>query len=601
MNGESGRAGAETGQARTADSVRHSLWLFPLIAVVAIGLAYVRAPGLAFVYDDGHIVRTNPYITDVRYVPNYFTEPIWTNLLMAQKNYYRPVFLLWLLGNYEAFGINPIGWHVTSLLLHLGNAVLLYLLALRFTRQHFAALAASLFFGLHPVQVENVVWVSASTEILGTFLALGALLCYLRSLEDASRRALLLSASTFLYALAVLTKETAIILPAIIFLHEWLGRPASLAPRVSRPRAAAFLAALRESLPFGVAALAYLDARIAVLGGLGHVVVPMTARASMMTIPSMLQAYLVHIVWPARLSAFYDYPYVTEFSARGVLLPLVIIVALALALFVAVRKTPGAQLAAIWMVLPLLPALDISVFPRGEFLHDRYLYHPMIGVALLIGIGLAALAQRWTAREPRLATYAAAAVVTMALGIATFHQTGFWTDDFALYSRGVAIAPRSGFANNNLGALLLNRGQWDEAMAEFRKSIEYSPNLYLAHYNMGVGYYDVGRFAEAEVCFKRAIAIRPEYPDSNLYLGMTYLHTNRLPQAIVLVRKAISLKPTGRGYHFALGVMLKQAGDFRGARTEFLEELKLDPRHQPSLDELHQVEEDLAKGASGGE
>ncbi|HKO04447.1 MAG TPA: tetratricopeptide repeat protein, partial [Candidatus Acidoferrales bacterium] len=255
------------------------------------------------------------------------------------------------------------------------------------------------------------------------------------------------------------------------------------------------------------------------------------------------------------------------------------------------------QLAAIWMVLPLLPALDIPVFPRGEFLHDRYLYHPLIGLSLLIGIGLAALTRRWTEGAPRLALYSAGAAVALALGIATFHQTGFWTDNFTLYSHGVEVAPRSGFANNNLGAELLNRGQWEAAMSQFQKAIEYAPNLYLAHYDLGLGYYAVGRFSEAEACFKRAIAILPEDPDSNLYLGMTYYHTNRLPEAIESVRKAIALKPSGHGFHFALGVMLKQSGDLAGARAEFAAELKRDPNHQPTLQQLSELEQHPAPAA----
>ena len=591
MAGESGFAAAVTGESHGPGSVRDARWLFPLIAVLLIAVAYARAPFLGFVFDDTYLVKANPYITSVQHIPSYFTEHIWSKLVLARKNYYRPIFLLWLLGNYKAFGLDPLGWHLSSLLLHLGNAVMLYLLALRLIRQRFGALAVSLFFGLHPVQVENVVWASASTELLGTFLALAAMLCYLRSLEIPARRLLLLATSVFLYALAVMTKETAILLPAIIFLHEWQGRPAALAPLGPRPRPAAFRAALRESFPFVLTAIAYMAARVAVLGSVGMVVVQMTRRVWMLTIPSILRAYLVHVVWPARLSAFYDYPYITEFSARSVLLPSAVLLALALLLFAATRKTPGAQLAAAWMVLPLLPALDVPVFPHGEILHDRYLYHPLVGVSLLVGFGVAALARRWTSPVPRLALYSTAATVALALGVATFHQTGFWIDDFALYSRGVAVAPHSGFANNNLGALLLSRGQWDEAMADFRRAIEYSPNFYLAHYDMGLAYYRVGRYSEAEACFKRAIALAPDDPESNLSLGMTYFRTGRLPLAMDYVRRAIALKPSGPGYHFALGVMLKQAGDSPGARAEFLEELKRDPWHQPSLDQLRELDQ----------
>lgn len=579
--------------------LRNAAWLFPLIAVLIVAAAYVRAPVLGFVFDDDIIVKGNPYITSLKYIPSYFTQHIWSNLMLARKNYYRPVFLLWLLGNYEEFGTDPLGWHMSSLLLHLASTVLMYLLALRLTRERFSALAASLLFGLHPVQVENVVWASCSTELLGSFLVLAAMLCYLRSLERLAQRAGWLAASVALFALAVMAKETAIIFPAIVFLHEWLGRPATEAQPPFRSRSSALGASLIELLPFGVAAVAYLAARIAVLGALGTTVVTMTKQVWFQTIPSILQIYLLHVVWPARLSAFYDYPYVTQFSVRSVVMPGALLIGLAVLLFLAVRKSPAAQLAAVWMVLPILPVLDIPVFPRGEFLHDRYLYHPLIGLSLLAGIGIAALERRWTSRAARLAIYSACGSVALAMGAVTFHQTGYWADNFALYTRGVEVAPRSGFANMNLGAVLLNRGQWNEAMAQFQKAIEYAPNLYLAHYDLGLGYYQAERYPEAEACFKRAIAILPEYPDSHLSLGMTYYHTHRLPEAIQELRKAIALNPSDPGSHFALGVILKDSGDLAGARDELLEVLKRDPQQEEAMKQLREIEQRAVPAASG--
>ncbi|HMD31678.1 MAG TPA: hypothetical protein VKG84_07195, partial [Candidatus Acidoferrales bacterium] len=326
--------------------MRDAPWLFPLIAVLLIAAAYARVPLLGFVFDDDTIVKANPYITSFRYIPTYFTEHVWTKLMFARNNYYRPVFLLWLLGNYKEFGTDPLGWHFTSLMLHLGSSVFLYLLALRFTASRFAALAAALVFGLHPVQVENVAWTSAVTELLCTFLALASVLCYLRSLDPGKRRAPILAASLFLYALSVMAKETAIIIPAIIFLHEWLGRPGSAVHPPARSRGAAFAAAFRESLPFGVVALAYLAARVAVLGGLGTKVARISMRVTLLTLPSVLQIYMIHVLWPARLSVFYDFPYVSEFSMHSVLIPLAILACVALALGVAVRASPAGRLSA---------------------------------------------------------------------------------------------------------------------------------------------------------------------------------------------------------------------------------------------------------------
>ncbi len=585
------RTESPSGNWRDGGGAARPPWLFPLIAAVLVAVAYARAPGLGFVFDDDVTVKANPYITSGSYIPSYFTQHIWSHLMLARKNYYRPVFLLWLLGNYKEFGTDALGWHLSSLLLHLGNTILLYFLALRFTRERFAALGACLIFGLHPVQVENVAWVSASTELLGSFLTLASVLCYLRSLEAAGRRVLWLAGSVFLYALAVLTKETAIIVPAIVFLHEWVGRPVAEegAQAAGRIRGATLAASFRESLPFVVATVGYLAARIAVLRGMGHTVVQLTKWQLAETIPGVLKAYLFHALWPARLSAFYDYPYVTEFSVRNVLLPAALVVGAALLLILSVRKSPEAQIAAVWMVLSILPVLDIGVFPRGEFVHDRYLYQPLIGLALLTGLGIAELERRWRSPGARWRLRSACAAVALALGILTYHQTIFWTDNFTLYSRGVEVAPHNAFANNNLGSELMNRGQWGPAMEHFQKAIQYAPQFYLAYYDLGLGYYQAGRFADAEACFKRSIEIVPEYADSHLFLGMVYYRTDRLPQAIESLRQAIRLDPRATGYHFALAVMLKKSGDLAGAEAEFEEELKLNPNHAPTLEQLRQL------------
>jgi tetratricopeptide (TPR) repeat protein len=567
-------------------------WLLPFLLLAVVIVAYARTPRFGFVFDDDSIVRANPYITSSQYIPRYFTEHIWSRIMTTRKNYYRPVFLLWLLGNYLAFGLKSLGWHVTNLLLHLGNALFVYYLAQRVARSRFAGFAAAMLFALHPAQVENVAWVSASTELLGTFFVLAAFLCYLRGREAQNRGLLWYLSSLLLYALGALAKETAIIFPAIVFLDEWLGRPFSRTPSVKRGRGESLLAAFRECAPFVVVACAYLLARVQALGGLGEVGVHMTKPTWLKTLPSVLLAYVRHVVWPVGLSAFYDYPYVERFSAAAVLLPLVILAVAALLLFFAVRKSAGGQLAAVWALLPLLPALDIRVFPRGEFVHDRYLYHPMIGVALLAGLGLAWLERRASGNPAvRRAAATAVAAALAAMAFATFRQTAYWVDNFALYSRGVEIAPHNGFANNNLGAVLMARGQLDEALVLFQRGFDNDPDLWLAQYDMGLVYYETGRYPEAEAAFSRALAINPNDAESRVFLGMTYLRTGRLAQAIQSVRHGIALKPEGKGYHFALAMMLKQAGDLPGAREELLAELRRDPHHQPSLDQLRLLDQ----------
>jgi len=590
---------AAAGGTAGARPAGRAVWLLPLAAALAISAAFARVTRMDFVYDDDVIVKGDRFIQSPEYIVSYFTQHVWTYIMSAAKNYYRPSFLLWLLGNYTLFQERPLGWHLTNLLLHLGSCLLIYFLAERLTRSRFAAFAAMLLFGLHPIQVETVSWVSASTELLGTFLALAAFMCYLRADESAAHRVRYLVGSSILYALAALAKETVLIYPGIVFLHEWLGRPASKQPLAARPRMEAFHAAMHAMAPFFFVGLGYLGMRVYVLGGLGRHVVNLTTRAWLLTIPYVLQSYVVHLVWPAGLSGFYDTTYVNYFDPVRVFLPLIVAITAFVLLFAAVRKSPAGLLCTFWLLLPLLPVLDIRVFPRNEFVHDRYFYHPMIGISLLAAIGIAHLERAWKdSPGMRRALYAGALAIFAALSVVTFRQTAFWLDNYALYSRGVAMAPHNGFANGNLGGMMLQRGQWVEGMQLLEEALHDVPDLTTAQFNIGLAYYDRKRYPEAESAFRRGVALRPYDAGMHFFLGMTCMHLGHLPEAIAEVRRALALKPDNADQQFALGVMLKESGDTAGARAQFLKALQLNPQHQAATQQLRELEAASSPGAA---
>jgi Tfp pilus assembly protein PilF len=547
----------------------------------------MRAPLMGFVYDDNLQVLDNPYIRSVSNIPHFFGGALWHGVWQGWRSYYRPLFLLWMLGNNSVFGLSPAGWHVTGLLLHGANCVLLYLLALRLTRERLPALFAGLVFGLHPVQVEVVSWVSASCELLGTFFSLAAFLCYLRALEPGARRTVWRFTGLTLYGAAAFSKETAIILPALVFLHEWLGRPASSSPTSNEGRREKLRGALRECAPFLAFAALYLAVRVAALGSIGQHASQLETRVVLGTLPRLLLTYLKHILWPLHLSLFYESSYVRQFSTKSVLLPLVMLVVAGILLWMAVRRSPAARLSLAWVLLPLLPVLDIAVFPRNEFLHDRYLYHPLVGVALLAGMA-AAWAKRLTPppSAARKLLLIATTAVLATLGFLTFRQTAYWMDNFSLYSHCYEVAPRNASAINNLGVELIDRGQLERAKTLFETGYRDNPDLWLAQYNLGRIYYKKGLYQEALAAFQKSLSAEPNYPPADMQLGMTQYRLGQLNLAIDSVKRAIALQPAGVGYHFALGILLKESGDLAGARKEFEEELKRDPNHQPSLEQL---------------
>ena len=196
-----------------------------VLAISLTLLAFIGTLRFEFVYDDLSQIVSNPHVQSWQYVRSYFTEQVWGHLYPGQPgDYYRPLFLLWLLLNHSLFGLQPGGWHATALSLHLLTTGLEYLLAYRLTKDRMGAGMASLFFGLHPVHIEAVAWVSAVCEPLMAAPMLGSLLCYLkqRELGPPRRRTLWQAASLGLFLIAVLCKETALVLPGIIAAYEWM-------------------------------------------------------------------------------------------------------------------------------------------------------------------------------------------------------------------------------------------------------------------------------------------------------------------------------------------------------------------------------------------
>ncbi len=198
------------------------LWL----ALALTLLTFIGTLRFDFVYDDLSQIVSNPHVQSWRYVPSYFTEQVWGHLYPGQPgDYYRPVFLLWLLLDHTLFGFRPEGWHATALLLHLLTTALVYLLASKVTRDRMAGAIAALVFGLHPVHIEAVAWVSGVAEPLMAAPMIGSFLCYLKQREAPQRRSLWQAAAVILFVMAVLAKETAMVLPAIVAAYEWLFPP----------------------------------------------------------------------------------------------------------------------------------------------------------------------------------------------------------------------------------------------------------------------------------------------------------------------------------------------------------------------------------------
>jgi protein O-mannosyl-transferase len=578
-------------------------WLPIGVILLLVFLAYSGTLWFRFVYDDRGQILANAHVHYWRFVPYYFGEQVWSfaypNIL---GNYYRPVFLLFLLINYKIFGPYPAGWHLVSVGAQVAVTYLVYRLAWRLVGDRRTALVAALIFGLTPVHIESVAWVSGVTDPLLALFLLPSFLCYLNGRESGVHRRWWLAGSLTLYGLAMLSKETALILPMLIFAFEWLWQKKAETASRWKAALARVQASLLPTIPFLLLTVVYLAARWNVLKGLGHTMVPLAVSTIIFTWPRLLCFYLMHLIWPFGLSVFYDMPYINHPGVKSFFLPLAVLIAAGALVWLWAhrleRTLPSAQrtvaFACVWLLLPFVPLLDLSVLPVGEIAHDRYLYLPSMGFAILVAMAIRHIKEG--SRQLLGLPVAQAAVVvglSLLLGVGTALQDRYWANDLLLYSRGVERTPKNNLARTNLGNAMGEQGYYPLAIDLYREVLARDPHYWLAVYNMGYTYYRMGRLQEAERYLKQAIAINGVDGDEYFYLGLTWLKLGRVGPAAQAVRHAIKLQPDGFAYHFAMGMILKLQQNPGGALQEFKKELENFPGETGAQQQIEAIRTEL--------
>jgi protein O-mannosyl-transferase len=558
--------------------------------LVATALPFLPALRYGFVFDDDVQVVDNVAARHSQSAWTYFVTSIWSlrhSAIPLNYSYYRPLFYSWLRLNVALFGGSAFWWHVSAVATHLGVTLLVFYLVLHHVRNPWSAAVAALIFGVHPVHIESVVWISGATDPLMALGVLASFLLWLKSLEKPS--AGLRVGSLACYSAALLCKETAIALPVIVFLYVLLGIPAKW-QSLGRLRERV-IPAIRKALPFAGVTLVYLGIRTAILQPYRSISQPwISTSQTLLTAPSVLMFYMRQLAWPVGLRLFYDFHVVDHGFSGRFWVPLFVISAMVACLFAACRRTSDSAIpaAAVWLAIPLLPVLDIALFYRDDFLHDRYLYLPSVGLAILCGVlGKSATGWRLAPRGRTLVTASLAGLIT-ALAASAAVQSTTWQDNLSLYSHAAQHSTNT-MARINLASELASRGRLEQAEELLEPVQKERPDFWLVNYDLGYVDYRLKDLTAAESYLDRAIAINPREADAYLYRGLILLRRGQHEAAVTMFRQAIALNPVGQGYHFALAITLA-ARDREAAKSELREELKYHPENGVAKMQLDMLE-----------
>ncbi len=377
----------------------------------------------SFVWDDFPYMLENGALHDVRNVPLFFISG--DAVGQVQKNpYYRPLTTTSFALAYAVFGKDPRGHHAVNLLLHLITCVLVMFAVARLTTPG-GGLAGALVFAVHPAQAETVSYLSARADILCALFMLGAFILYLRHLSQPSNAAY--ASSVGLTLLALFSKVVAVLMPAVVAVHLLL---------VARRRDRVLLLT-----PYCAAAAAFLLLRGFVLeleSWGGHDLESRVATAGV-----ILASYLRNTFWPFDLRLIYDLPVRERLLDGTVIAAWMVVGLLAAGLALAARRQPVLACGGAWFLVALLPVSGLVTLLRPSLMADRYLFIPLVGLAIAVGAGVQVLGR---AAIPRWMKLAAAGAAGTAIAVGALTAAGretLWRDSLTLSETASGEAPRN--------------------------------------------------------------------------------------------------------------------------------------------------------------
>lgn len=453
-------------------------WLI-LVALITIGL-FANSLGGEFVYDDRRQIAANALIQTPSLYGKALTNDVWAfkgDGTISASNYWRPTFTAWCIVNFRLFGLDPFGWHFLNLLLHLGVCLLAYLLLRRWGLSQILAFSITLIFTAHPVHTESVAWVSGAPDLLfGLFFL--ASLWFAENVGDKEkkkRRTLNMTLAVLCYALALGSKEVAILcFPVyyLIFSRPRDGEPAKQSKGSERAGSAQF----NRSGIFAVTAAAYFIVRWMILGQLSR---PAEGAAGTLSIflsaPSIVVFYLKQIVFPYWIGVNYPLRPVEQVDAMNFFLPLLISLAAAAGLWFMAKRSDVQKLGLALFALPLLSVFNIPAFVPEQIVHDRYLYLSLLGFLMVVFPYLKELFAKTFPEKGERFILIFAAMVSVPLAAQTFIYNRVWRDEISLWKHAVTIDAGSASNWAALGSELSEKGQPDEAIKAFNTAAEIRP------------------------------------------------------------------------------------------------------------------------------
>ena len=561
-----------------------------ILAVVILGFGlYANSLNGQFLWDDHHFITGNIYIKDWRYLPKLFTQTLASGHFV-ESTYYRPIQELSYMIDYHLWGLNVQGYHLTNILLHILNTILLFYFLNCTQVSRPGTILASLLFLVHPVNAEAVSALAGRGEPLAALFMLLCLIYYHKNTDDFKmNRAGLIFLS---YTLALFTKENTIIFPLVLFVYHFAFRKK---------------ATLKTIWPITLSIVVYFTTRMTLVHSLPNVGQRIEGGAQ--RLPGFFDAfvrYLKIFFIPTDLHFDYGQPTFT-WAHPSVVAGILLIIGLIITAWKWREQKPFQSFAIGWFLVTLAPYTNVYLL--YSYMAEHYLYFPSMGFFMLVaGMGATTLSHKtgklsWT-------------ILFIILGSLTIWQTNYWRDALIFLNRTISYNPTSAGLYNNLGVEYSRRADIENEIKAYKRALHFDPNYALAHRNLGIAYYSQGQLDAARASLERALMLErediktrnalavvyqkqglatqaiqiweetiwrnPDFAGGYNNLGALYSEENELDKAVYYLQKAVAIDSTNTESYFNLAVVYYKKGELEKADAVLTKILQLNGRHSPA-------------------
>jgi protein O-mannosyl-transferase len=541
---------------------------------------------------------------------------IWAFTTSRDGNWFPITWISHLL-DYQFFGLNPEGHHLTNLLLHIANALILFFVFVRITGTLWQSGFVAALFALHPFNIESVAWVSERKNVLSTFFWMLTLWTYTYYARKPVVKRYLLVALCFV--LGLMSKPMLVTLPFVLLLLDyWPLERLKIANKndtVPAKNQVTFYRLILEKLPLLFFSVGSCFATYIIQKSAGAVYSPDLLPLQTRIVNALVSyiKYLEMMVWPEKLAILYPHSMPALPIWKGLVCAVVLVI-ITIAVMQRVHRKPYLAVGWFWYLGTLVPVIGV-VQVGVQAMADRYAYVPLIGIFIMVAWGIPELLAKWRQKEKVLIILVGLYIPT--LMAVTWNQVSHWKNsitifehairvsdskhpDFAVthtllgnalrskglteeaishYRTAIKLKPSYSMAYDNLGNALRSKGLTEEAISLHKTTIKLNPNYSGAYNNLGNALRSKGLTEEAISHYKTAIKLDPNYSGAYNNLGNALQSKGLTEEAISLYKTAIKLNPYIASAHYTLGIFLSKEGNTEEAISHYKTAIKLKPDH----------------------